>query len=637
MGLEIASAKLQDIIEGADRDRRMLDFEHLNIESKVIGKGTTAYVYRGKYREDRVAIKVFNPSEITEEYVDELGKELHLVATLRHRNVLALYGLCVRPPQLFAVFELCDGGSLASALADLKFYDLSLGGFIDRRLVWAFDAASAVAYLHTNAIWHRDIKIDNFLVATGTTATVKLCDFGVSLRRSTALSRGEIWATHGLMNNATIEAIPKTPVRRYASDMYNCTTSKIAASRISETFIAPLRRRRSTAPARTTSNSCERHDSLSPPPLSSGSAVTPTFSSNTNLSESSVDNQPLETNNRPVQRVITPPYSGGDNSTRSSSSSPTNKLRTPRYFHEPLDDGQPLVIVGTVAYMAPELIEARRDYNEAVDIYALGVVLRCLWCRDPEPWPREAQTFEIYDKVTNGQRPRLPDDIPLVLSTIINQAWHQDPAQRPDAETLRRDMLAAISQHCGGQTAISRLKQHVTDSNADGSRLLHRKSFVDKLLFASLWRSDENQLDQDLEDLEDPSRSEVLFGGPHSGGTSLSALSRNRSPPNNVSFSSEVIHSSTTSHQADEKKEDNVEFFRHSDSEEPIENNQRSTSILSTSTNDTRPSDLALSFQSSVTNTAAIHCENNDYRDTTLSAFEGMTTMPEKDEEEEIC
>ena len=138
MGLAVASASLQAVVERASRDKRLLDFERLDVEtegSAVLGAGATAAVFRGAYRGRPVAVKAYAPAELTEEEVAKslrgarhapgrspkrrtprrFGREMALMASLAHRNVLYLHGLCVRPPQVLLVLEFCGRGDLATS------------------------------------------------------------------------------------------------------------------------------------------------------------------------------------------------------------------------------------------------------------------------------------------------------------------------------------------------------------------------------------------------------------------------------------------------------------------------------------------------------------------------------------------
>lgn len=438
MGLEVASAKLQDVIETAYRDKRMLEFEHLTIGPKVIGKGTTAFVYHGQYKAEPVAVKVFNPLEITEEDVATFGQEIHLMARLRHRNVLLLYGLCVRPPQICAVFELCESGSLAKAAkaaVEKGTWD------VESRLRVAFDCCTAVAYLHGVAVWHRDVKLENFLVTRN--GTVKLCDFGESVRRSTALSRGNVEEGKPRQSSGDGQRVDG------AASVPQIQDVEEESSETRKSFLSRVARK------------------LTPP--------TPRFS----------DISSTQRHSSPYNRAY---------SYKSSSRSPRPLAR---HLASDPDSNEELGIVGTVGYMAPELIAAKRDYTEAVDVYALGIVLRCIWTADSDPWPTELQTFDVYAKVENGERPEL-GECPKEVADVVNSAWAQEASERPDAEKLRVKIVQILQNLCGPESK-TRLRKHIAASSSSPglkslktSRTQHTASLVEKWVFPSRVFSNNN-------------------------------------------------------------------------------------------------------------------------------------------------
>lgn len=164
---------LQHLLQ--DEKHKFVDFAFL-AHREVIGRGATADVYRGLLRGSPVAIKVFSPEGgITAEVVAQFAKETSITAALQHPNVVQFIGLCVAPPRISMVFELCERGSLY----DL-FRDGDPGWEWERKLGMLRDLARAVVYLHSfePPYIHRDIKSPNLLVAHD--FTLKLADFGES-------------------------------------------------------------------------------------------------------------------------------------------------------------------------------------------------------------------------------------------------------------------------------------------------------------------------------------------------------------------------------------------------------------------------------------------------------------------------
>ncbi|RLN96195.1 hypothetical protein BBJ28_00001661 [Nothophytophthora sp. Chile5] len=172
----------------------IIDFAHLKLQSKI-GTGASAVVFNGLlHPETPVAIKVYTPTTFSEETVAEFSQEAALCGALHHPNVVKFYGMCVYPPTICLVSELCQGtlGDITCATR-IRF---AAGDPRHRNrqqmllnLSYMLDAARAVAYLHSFSppFLHRDIKPANFLVDVR--GTVKLTDFGESrsLARSQSL------------------------------------------------------------------------------------------------------------------------------------------------------------------------------------------------------------------------------------------------------------------------------------------------------------------------------------------------------------------------------------------------------------------------------------------------------------------
>ena len=96
---------------------------------------------------------------------------------------------------------------------------------------------------------------------------------------------------------------------------------------------------------------------------------------------------------------------------------------------------------GTPNYMAPELLSGS-SYSSKVDVYAFAVVLNELLARKP-PFAG-LDCSRVSDLVQNGHRPELAP-MPVELSSLIKQCWHQDAQQRPDFASIRRSLNKVAS------------------------------------------------------------------------------------------------------------------------------------------------------------------------------------------------
>ena len=197
VNMQTASNQLQDMMTRVKHF--VVDFAYLKTGRKI-GDGASARVYEGVYRGNKVAIKVSTPNELSDEVMEAFATETKIMIGLEHKNVVKFYGICVKPPQIGLVVELCPKGDLKSSLmSEPKYWTFN------RKLRAALECASGLAYLHDNKIIHRDIKINNFFITEN--YSIKLGDFGEStLRRDTENRRMTILGTVSYMSPELVAA-----------------------------------------------------------------------------------------------------------------------------------------------------------------------------------------------------------------------------------------------------------------------------------------------------------------------------------------------------------------------------------------------------------------------------------------------
>ena len=98
--------------------------------------------------------------------------------------------------------------------------------------------------------------------------------------------------------------------------------------------------------------------------------------------------------------------------------------------------------VGTVAYMAPEMVR-KEGYSSEVDVYAFAVTMWEIWTgRDPFDG---LSVFDIYKAVDCGQRPVI-SEMPKFLERLIMQAWAEEIDNRIDTKKLRGTLERDVKQ-----------------------------------------------------------------------------------------------------------------------------------------------------------------------------------------------
>src|SRR3990172_517770 len=143
------------------------------LEEKV-GEGGMGVVYRARYVVDdrRLAVKLVPPDVANATILSRFEREMEILKTLRHPNIVRCFGGICEGDQRFYAMELVEGGTLDRVLEEKG------------RLPWeqvieyGVQMASALAYAHERGVVHRDIKPGNFLLTT--TGKLRLSDFGLA-------------------------------------------------------------------------------------------------------------------------------------------------------------------------------------------------------------------------------------------------------------------------------------------------------------------------------------------------------------------------------------------------------------------------------------------------------------------------
>ncbi|XP_069840883.1 serine/threonine-protein kinase 36 [Dendropsophus ebraccatus] len=138
---------------------------------ELIGEGSFGRVYKGrrKYSGEVVALKFIPKVGRSEKELKGLKREIQIMRDLRHPNIVRMLDSCETEREVVVVTEYAEG-ELFQILEDDGSLSEDLVRDVSAQLV------SALYYLHSHRILHRDMKPQNILL--GKDRTVKLCDFG---------------------------------------------------------------------------------------------------------------------------------------------------------------------------------------------------------------------------------------------------------------------------------------------------------------------------------------------------------------------------------------------------------------------------------------------------------------------------
>ncbi|KAL2896234.1 LEAF RUST 10 DISEASE-RESISTANCE LOCUS RECEPTOR-LIKE PROTEIN KINASE-like 1.3, partial [Bienertia sinuspersici] len=145
-------------------------------ESRELGDGGFGTVYYGKLH-DGSLVAVKRLYENSCRHMGQFLNEIHILARLRHKNLVALYGCTSRKSrELLLVYEYVPNGTVADHLHGKLAESNVLPWFT--RLSIAVETAEALTFLHENDVIHRDVKTTNILLEN--CFRVKVADFGLS-------------------------------------------------------------------------------------------------------------------------------------------------------------------------------------------------------------------------------------------------------------------------------------------------------------------------------------------------------------------------------------------------------------------------------------------------------------------------
>lgn len=156
----------------ASGGRRLQD--DYSATSRVLGAGLCGEVVLANSKADRrrYALKTINKGKVPSNRLSQLATEVEIHLSLDHPNIARLQDVYETEDKIHLLTECCEGGELYYRLQKRGVYTDADAAEAMRQML------RAVAYLHSNKIVHRDLKLENFLNASDKSPQLKLIDFG---------------------------------------------------------------------------------------------------------------------------------------------------------------------------------------------------------------------------------------------------------------------------------------------------------------------------------------------------------------------------------------------------------------------------------------------------------------------------
>mmetsp|Transcript_1981 Transcript_1981/g.3169 ORF Transcript_1981/g.3169 Transcript_1981/m.3169 type:complete len:491 (-) Transcript_1981:42-1514(-) len=165
-------------IESSIQDLKipLIPYKELKL-SDQISKGSSCEVFKAKWRGSDVAVKKFHTVySSSQKDMQKLLKEVHIIAQIRHPNLLLFMGVSIDSQNICLVSELVNNCNLFQAIHKAPYRPLTL----EDKLRISLQIVRGLWYLHGNSpqVVHRDLKPENILLDE--TYNVKLADFGLA-------------------------------------------------------------------------------------------------------------------------------------------------------------------------------------------------------------------------------------------------------------------------------------------------------------------------------------------------------------------------------------------------------------------------------------------------------------------------
>jgi hypothetical protein len=165
------SLDMESVKTRARKENWYIEPTSLVLEEKL-GSGGFANVFCGKWIGTAVAVKMplklFDENDIEKDFLAEIG----VFVNLRHPCVVQFYGACFDSGYLAIVSELCPEGSLFDIIRSEAW-----NAELRKRVL--VDVASGCSYLHSQNLYHGDLKSPNILKSAS--GSFKITDFGTTL------------------------------------------------------------------------------------------------------------------------------------------------------------------------------------------------------------------------------------------------------------------------------------------------------------------------------------------------------------------------------------------------------------------------------------------------------------------------
>lgn len=168
--MEVTKSSSESKSSSSVREQQVKQYELL----KTIGKGNFARVMLARHlpTNSEVGIKIIDKTKLNTKSLKMLFREVSIMKLLNHPNIVKLFEVIETEKTLYLVMEYITKGEVREFIVKKGRMKENVARQMFRQIV------SAVQYLHSKNIVHRDLKAENLLLDNN--LNVKIVDFGFS-------------------------------------------------------------------------------------------------------------------------------------------------------------------------------------------------------------------------------------------------------------------------------------------------------------------------------------------------------------------------------------------------------------------------------------------------------------------------
>lgn len=144
---------------------------------KLLGRGCYGKVFKAKYSDQNtgetvdLACKFIVRNKCPNNFLTKfLPRELDILKKISHSNIIKIHSIIQSSSSIFIFMRLAELGDLLDYIKRNGVVSEPVGN------VWFYQLASAINYLHSLNIAHRDLKCENILISRN--MNLKIADFG---------------------------------------------------------------------------------------------------------------------------------------------------------------------------------------------------------------------------------------------------------------------------------------------------------------------------------------------------------------------------------------------------------------------------------------------------------------------------